>query len=65
MCASASSQNANAVKGKLQEQLKMADQILTLAELARKMETEQEKVRTDRWRTEREPPIGLLASGKH
>lgn len=36
-------QNANAVQGKLQEQLKMANQILTLAELARKAETEQEK----------------------
>lgn len=42
------SQNANAVKGKLQEQLKMANQILNLAELARKMETEQEKARADR-----------------
>ncbi|CAN0084514.1 unnamed protein product [Ectocarpus sp. 12 AP-2014] len=38
-------QNANAVQNKLQEQLKMADQILTLAELARKAETEQEKAR--------------------
>eukprot|EP00903_Cladosiphon_okamuranus_P009369 g8933.t1 len=37
-------ENANAVQGKLQEQLKMANQILTLAELARKAETEQEKV---------------------
>lgn len=41
------SQNANAVQGKLQEQLKMANQILTLAELARKAETEQEKARVD------------------
>lgn len=32
------------MKGKLEEQLKTANQILTLAELARKMETEQEKV---------------------
>lgn len=38
--------NANAVKGKLQEQLKMANHILALAELARKAETEQEKVTT-------------------
>ncbi|CAM9384999.1 unnamed protein product [Ectocarpus fasciculatus] len=37
--------NANAVQSKLQEQLKMANQILTLAELARKAETEQEKAR--------------------
>eukprot|EP00904_Undaria_pinnatifida_P001782 jgi/Undpi1/11604/HiC_scaffold_30.g13899.m1 len=37
-------QNAHSVKGKLQDQLKMANQILTLAELARKTETEQEKV---------------------
>lgn len=41
-------QNANAVKGKLQEQLKIANQILALAELARKEETEQEKVRVHR-----------------
>ncbi|CAM9440632.1 unnamed protein product [Ectocarpus sp. 8 AP-2014] len=38
-------QNANAVQNKLQEQQKMANQILTLAELARKTETEQEKAR--------------------
>ncbi|CAM9504932.1 unnamed protein product [Laminaria digitata] len=38
-------QNAHSVKGKLQNQLKMANQILTLAELARKSETEQEKAR--------------------
>ncbi|CAM9585262.1 unnamed protein product, partial [Hapterophycus canaliculatus] len=36
-------QNANAVQGKLQEQHKMANHILTLAELARKAETEHEK----------------------
>lgn len=34
------------MKVKLQKQLKLANQILTLAELARKAETEHEKVRT-------------------
>lgn len=42
-----SPQNANAVKSKLAEQLKMANHILTLAELARKAETEQEKASVD------------------
>ncbi|CAM9734029.1 unnamed protein product, partial [Pylaiella littoralis] len=47
--------NANAVQGKLQEQLKVANQILTLAELARKAETEQEKARrADRRRKKRD-----------
>ena len=36
-------QNTNRVKKKLREQLKMANKILTLAELARKTETEREK----------------------